>query len=278
MSKSLTSGLKEVVPAKGVMRAIKAGVLDLLDARERRQNMIPPRRMNFVGAGDFKSVGQEFRKLFVEYGGLAPNARVLDVGCGIGRMAIPLTGYLSRDGEYHGIDIVQAGVEWCQQNVTTRFPNFHFLHSDVKNKFYNPRGIHQASSYRFPFDNRSFDFVYLTSVFTHMFPADLENYMEEIGRVLKKGGRSFITFFLMNEESHRLVREKRSTQSFVHEIGGCYTTTPDNPEGAIAYPEDYVRKLFEKVGISIEEPIHYGSWCGRPRFLSYQDIVIGSSR
>ena len=237
--------------------------------------MVPPRTMYFVGDGDYKAVGFEFRKLFTEYGGLKPEHRVLDVGCGIGRMAVPLTDFLT-SGDYHGFDIVRKGVEWCRSNITPRYANFSFLHSDVRNKFYNPHGVYEASSYRFPYDDGSFDFVFLTSVFTHMFPADLENYAREITRVLRPGGRCFITMFLLNDESQSLIEKKRSTQDFVHRLEECVTTDPTNPEGSLAFQESYVRTLFGRLGLSVGEPIHYGSWCGRNNFLSYQDVVIAT--
>ncbi len=236
--------------------------------------MVPPRKMIFVGDGDYKSVGLEFRDLFTKYGGLKPEHRVLDVGCGTGRMAVPLTGYLAPNSEYHGFDIVKRAIDWCQKNITPRHPNFHFSHCDIHNHNYNPHGAYQASAYKFPYQSASFDFVFLTSVFTHMFPPDMENYLNEIFRVLKKGGTCFITFFLMNEESQDLIQRNSSTQPFLHERGGCFTTTPESPEVAIAFPEPYIRQLFGRLGLSIVEPIRFGSWCGRRQFLSYQDIVI----
>jgi ubiquinone/menaquinone biosynthesis C-methylase UbiE len=272
----LVSGLRSSIPkpVRGFVKNLYLGALDFSDAAARRRDMTPPRSMNFVGDGDYKAVGLEFRTLFTEYGGLKPEHRVLDVGCGIGRMAVPLTGYLSADGEYQGFDIVKKGIEWCQENITSRHPNFYFSHFDIHNNDYNPHGVYQASSHKFPYENGSFDFVFLTSVFTHMFPPDMENYLNEISRVLKKGGTCFITFFLMNEESQSLIRKNLSTQNFVHEIAGCFTTTVESPEAAIAFPEPYIRGVFGKFGLFINEPIHYGSWCGRAKFLSYQDIVI----
>jgi ubiquinone/menaquinone biosynthesis C-methylase UbiE len=238
--------------------------------------MIPPRTLDFVGGTNYRGVGLEFRDLFVRYGGLKPDGRVLDVGCGIGRMAAPLTGYLAANGEYQGFDIVKKGVVWSQKHITSRYPNFHFLHSDVKNKFYNPGGVHEASSYRFPYPDENFDFVFLTSVFTHMFPADLEHYLQEIARVLKKGGTSFITMFLLNEESQRLIQQGSSTQNFVFRLEGCVTADPQNPEASLAFDETGVRESFARAGLTIREPIHYGAWCGRKEFLSYQDIVIAT--
>ena len=136
--------------------------------------------------------------------------------------------------------------------------------------------MYEACSYKFPYENDSFDFIFLTSVFTHMFPADMENYAREIARVLKKGGRCFITMFLLNRESESFVKEGLSTQNFAHQLEGCVTADPENPEASLAFQETYVRGLFARLGLSIREPIHYGAWCGRKVFLSYQDIVIAT--
>ena len=41
------------------------------------------------------------------------------------------------------------------------------------------------------------DVAFLTSVFTHMLPEDVEHYLDELARVLKPGGRTLITWFLL---------------------------------------------------------------------------------
>ena len=55
----------------------------------------------------------------------------------------------------------------------------------------------------FPCADNSFDLVFLTSVFTHMFAGDVENYLSEISRVLKPGGKCLITWFLLDEVSRK---------------------------------------------------------------------------
>jgi SAM-dependent methyltransferase len=241
-----------------------------------RNDMIPPKSMSFVGKGDFVKIGLEFRRHFIELAGLRPEHRVLDVGCGIGRMAIPLTEYLSPAGGYWGFDIVRQGTDWCSARITPKFPNFHFQHSDVYNKHYNPDGQVRACDYRFPFEDDFFDFIFLTSVFTHMVPADLENYLREIARVLKPGGKCLITFLLRNEESAGLIRDGKSDLDFVHEMDGYFTTKPADPEAAIAYDEQIALQFFDRCGLTVEPPVRYGSWCGRKKHLSYQDIVVAS--
>ena len=147
------------------------GASDIVDSLlGRREPMIPPKRMIFVGGAAFKRIGDEFLEYFVEHGGLRQGDTVLDLGCGIGRMARPLTAYLYPSSRYEGIDVDRAGIEWCRANISSRYPNFHFRSADVYNKTYNPRGRMRASEYRLPFPDRTFDFVLLTSVFTHMYP------------------------------------------------------------------------------------------------------------
>lgn len=242
--------------------------------KDSKDNMIPPKSMIFIGDGDFKKTGQEFKDYFIKLANLQQNDRILDVGCGIGRMAIPLTNYLSGEGEYWGFDIVKKGIEWCNNRISTRFNNFHFQHSDIYNMHYNPTGKVHAQEFKFPFDNEFFDFIFLTSVFTHMFPLDLENYLSEISRVLKTGGKCLITFFILNEESEKLIQSGQSTLDFRYKIDCCLTINENDPEAAIAYNEEFVIRLFNKYGLEIIQPIHYGSWCKRDIYLSYQDLII----
>jgi SAM-dependent methyltransferase len=249
---------------------------DAID-RLRHGAMVPPRSMNFIGGGDFVGVGDEFKRYFMTLGDLQPHHTVLDVGCGIGRMALPLTEYLSPEGQYWGFDIVKLGIDWCNRRITPKFPNFHFLHSDVYSRHYNAGGTTLARDYRYPFADDTFDFAFLTSVFTHMLPADLENYLRELSRVLRPGGRCLVTFFLLNDESRSLIGSHRSTLDFAHALpGGCMTTDDQDPEAAIAYEETAVDAMFASCRLRVIQPVHYGSWCGRNDFLSYQDIVIAT--
>ncbi len=266
---------EKIIPfCKEAAVTLYAEFANIKDALLRRRNrLVPPPQLIFIGAGDFTRTGEEFLRHFIELGGLRPDHKVLDVGCGIGRMALPLTNYLDR-GSYDGFDIVAPGINWCRRRYTPQYPNFHFYLADVYNKQYRPRGKYPASQYRFPFANEYFDFVFLTSVFTHMLPRDMENYLSEIARVLKKGQRCVITWFLLNAESRGLIEAGKGEVHFKYERDGYATTNQEMPEDAIAYDEVTVRELYVKLGLEIIEPIRYGAWCGRPDFLTYQDLVV----
>ena len=277
----MTKFVRRYIP-KSVRKTIRNVLffpIDIIDAvLGRRDELTPPKSMIFIEDGDFKSIGKAFLKNFVEIGYLKKTDSVLDVGCGIGRMAVPLTNYLSNDSRYEGFDIVPEGIEWCNKEITSRYPNFHFQVADIYNEEYNPKGIHKSSNYSFPYDDASFDFLFLTSVFTHMLATDVENYMSEISRVTKKGKRVLITFFLLNSESLNLSNAKLSKLDFKYQLDGCKTIDQDIPEKAIAYDEETIRHLLKKNDLELDGSIHYGSWCGRENYLGYQDIVVAVKR
>ena len=222
---------------------------------------------------EFRKNGDEFIRIYKEVCGLRPDEKMLDVGSGIGRKTLPLLGYLDARGSYTGIEITKAGVDWCRERISARHPNFRFEHIDVYNKHYNPGGRCQPSEYRFPFDDGAFTFVMLGSVFTHMLPPDLENYLSEICRVTAKGGRCLITYFLLNGESLPLVLAGKSSQDLKYVGPGYRTISTVYPELSIGFPEEWVRGLYAKFGMTVER-LDYGSWCGREKFTSYQDLVL----
>lgn len=230
---------------------------------------VPPRRRTFIGGGDFETVGNAFLNTLIRHG-LQPGMTVLDVGCGQGRMARPLVEYMSEEGAYTGFDIVGDGIQWCQTQYAG-VENFTFIHADVFNKRYNKPGRFEAKDYRFPLRDAQFDLTFLTSVFTHMFAADVDNYLSEIARTLKPGGASLITWFLLNPESLRTTNERFQ---FVHKVDEVSrTTVAKNPEAAIAFDEKYVRQLYEGYGLDIVD-IEYGKWGHPDSPYDLQDMII----
>ena len=227
----------------------------------------PPQEfIDLVGGGDFHAIGEHFMMIFQDHCDLAADAAVLDLGAGCGRMAIPLSRYLKPAAEYHGIDVVLPMVEWCRDNIGARCANFQFHHAALKNSLYSDTGAN-AADYRFPFEERKFDFVIATSLFTHLRPDGTRRYIQEIQRVLKPGGKALTTWFLLNRNN--------LTWGCEHAAGICRVQNPANPEAVVAYEEPFVFDSLRGAGLNIDW-VSYGSWTGTGG-LSYQDL-IGISR
>lgn len=128
--------------------------------------------------------------------GLTANSSVLDIGCGFGRLPIGLVKQVENLHQYVGIDVSKKAIRWCQRFITTRQPNFQFIHIDVKNTRYNPRGQAINTAFQLPFADQSFDIIYLYSVFSHMGLEDVRVYLQEFRRLLKLSGKIFLTTFI----------------------------------------------------------------------------------
>jgi len=237
----------------------------------------------FDGAGHtYVETGRRFVDRLVASRCLQSDSRVLDIGCGMGRIAFALSNYLSPEGRYEGIDVVPAGVAWGQTHIGRNFPNFHFTLADVFNAEYNPGGSQRASEYRFPFRDGSFDLVLLSSVFTHLRPEALEHYVREIARMLAPGGHCFATLFLLNDDSRDRMARGESAINFKHSFGTHAVVSTRVPELSIAYDEEYIKRAFALAGLHHLD-IAYGGWCGRKPLWSEesgpgdQDVVIASS-
>ncbi len=210
---------------------------------------------------------------------------MLDVGCGIGRTAIPLTAVLSEEGAYEGFDITTAAIEWCSAEISSRYSNFRFRHIDLFNEAYNPSGTIKGSELTFPYEDERFDLVFLYSVFTHLLPEDLEHYLAEVSRVLKTGGRMLATFFFLNEATLQELSSgvdadpeaAHIARSLLEHDHGEWAAGSDlAPEWMVAYREPYVRGLYRRNGLEIDEWAHGGwlDWATGRGPLEVQDTVV----
>jgi SAM-dependent methyltransferase len=239
-----------------------------------RDRNIPPRGMIFTGTGDFRKAGQRYLELFINHGGLKSDHRVLDVGSGIGRMALALTTFLSEKGHYEGFDIVPLGVKWCQKNISNRFPLFNFKLIQLKNDLYSLKG-QEAESFTFPYPDQEFDFVFLTSVFTHMLPLEVENYMKEISRVLKPGGTCFSTFFIYSNSQQQFTAKPFFTFPIDH---GYYRLMDHKVQSAnVAFSQAYIEQTLAADNNLKIKTILPGFWhdiTTKDSRADFQDIVV----
>jgi SAM-dependent methyltransferase len=242
-------------------------------------------------ADQYVAIGDSLLALLIQHAGLQPHHKVLDVGCGIGLAARPLVKFLdpAAAGSYDGFDVVPEPIEWCQARYRT-LPHFRFQHADVYNKHYNPKGRCAARQYAFPYPSGAFDVVVLTSVFTHLLPDDLKNYLAEVTRVMKQGARCVITYFLLNPESSGRIDSwlrDHPDETDRGVLGGlgfrweysscCRLYDREVPETAVAYDENWVRYLYKEHSLEIEK-VWYGEWCRASLQPGWQDLVLAIKR
>jgi SAM-dependent methyltransferase len=140
------------------------------------------RAMEQAIGGSFDQIGAIELGLLKHYG-LAPDARLIDVGCGSGRLAKPLSGYLT--GSYLGLDLVPDLIDHARR-IAAR-PDWRF-------EVIDHIGIPEA-------DGRA-DMVCFFSVLTHLLHEQSYWYLEEARRVLKPGGLVVFSFLEFAEPGH----------------------------------------------------------------------------
>lgn len=274
--------IRQYIPArlKRMVRIATYWIIDkYYEMTGTRPPMTPPAMSALlVGSGDFKAIGKSLRSHLIEYCNMKPNSQVLEIGCGYGRVAIALSEFLNGEGSYDGVDVVKDATDWCTYEISKKYSNFRFHHADVSNPYAHKEVGQSAVEYRFPFSEGQFDVVFLTSVFSHMRPPEIEAYLKEIGRVLKVGGKCLATFYLLNDFSLKMISSRKSSQNFAYKFDGFLSTHSTTPEQTIAVYENQVREFHISAGLHIHEPVHYGSWSGRSSSKGYQDTMVSERR
>lgn len=244
---------------------------------------IPLNLMMLTGGGPetFAEISDGHIASLKEHVGLEPAMSILEIGCGIGRDAIPLTEILSAQagGRYIGIDIIRPSIDWCVRNIHSRHQNFVFHHMDIADQLHNPCGTVSASRNRLPVVDQIIDRVILQSVFTHMLPAELEHYLSELKRVMRPEALAFITVFIYDDAVLASTRHKDRLIygfQFAHEVvAGCRVNSLEFPTGSVAYTEAFLSAAISRNGLRHARQHLKGAWSGHHTDAEYgQDVLI----
>ena len=227
---------------------------------------IPIDLLNKTGGGPdtFEQISDWHIKLLQQHIGLKPDMDVVEIGCGIGRDAIPFTQILDQKGSYLGTDVIRPSIEWCTENISRKHSNFEFVWHDIYDDLHNPDGAYTAQDIVLPREDKSVDLIVLQSVFTHMFDEEIKHYLEEFERVLRPGGVVWASVFIVDEAIRKHISELAPTQyalSFRHPLGnGCYINNTDSKRGAVAFTRDRLDELVEGSGlVHARDPLR-GGW------------------
>ncbi|MEO7315769.1 MAG: class I SAM-dependent methyltransferase [Ginsengibacter sp.] len=103
------------------------------------------------------------------------NKRILDWGCGPGRIIRHLPTVIGHGCTYYGTDYNEKSIDWCRENLI-----------DIQ---FNKNSL----TAHLPYDDHFMDVIYGISIFTHLSEQLHYNWFQELYRVLKPNGIMFLT-------------------------------------------------------------------------------------
>jgi SAM-dependent methyltransferase len=222
--------------------------------------------MNVVGGGKWLEMGQQMLREVIDFCGLTPESNVVEIGCSCGIVAIPMKAYLTR-GRYTGVDIIPEFIDWCQAHLVD--DRFCFYDLGVYHELYNPKGTASSTSVRLPVEDNSADVVFLVSVFTHMLPEEVRHYLQEIGRIMKPGGRCMAT--MLTKDSY-VPGQSRIPLEFAYN-SDCLCFDERTPTKAVAFSQSSICEMAANGGMSTER-MAAGRWDGRSREKFFHDMYV----
>jgi SAM-dependent methyltransferase len=163
--------------------------------------------------------------------------RVLDFGCGCGRVARQLLMQGAHRPEYYlGLDLHRPSIDWCAADLSAFDPKFEFQHLDIFNAGLNPLG--KRHPIRFS-DRGPFSLVNAHSVFTHILEPEVGFYFDQCVRALEPGGVLRATWFLFDKALYPMMQEFQN----------CLYINPDDLTNATIYDTAFVRRLYRDAGL-----------------------------
>jgi SAM-dependent methyltransferase len=171
------------------------------------------------------------------------SSRVLDVGCGQGRLPIGILRVVG-DLHYTGIDINQKSINWCKQYIGKSHPSFKFRHLDLYNERYNKDGIKIDSNFHFDIEDKSIDIIYLFSVFSHTTEDDMRVYLKAFSRILDDGGKIFFTTFVEEGVPNISINPEN------------YRVKCSGPLHVVRYDKNYLFSILDELGYSVQDFTH----------------------
>ncbi|MEN8125900.1 MAG: class I SAM-dependent methyltransferase [Bacteroidota bacterium] len=168
--------------------------------------------------------------------------RILDWGCGPGRIIRHLPKVIGNSCEYYGTDYNKKSIDWCSKYI----PNIHFNNNPLQAKL--------------PYEDNFVDIIYGISIFTHLSKKLHYDWYKELFRVLKPQGIMFLT---TQGENYKVKLTENELENFNQ---NDLVVRGNVKEGHRTYsafhPKEFMNKLFSEVDIleHIETKSEKGKW------------------
>lgn len=200
-----------------------------------------------------------------KYGSIQAHHRILEFGCGTGRVLSKLVGV---SDHCSGIDICPRYVKVCLED------GLPVIHIDVNHPEYNPNGMLDPLSQYAPFNDKTFDRVICIAVMNHQNVFTAKNIISEILRVTKIGGIIVMTAFLYNQRTDVQRRSGDLEFDFNMVLDDWGIINQSRPFLNCVLGEATIRDCINSNGGQIVEPIYYGSWRNIKSAPTGHDLII----
>lgn len=268
-------------PTEGVFRWLESGLM----SRGAVLPLIPPpsKRGGGLGTttyGEWCYTVGIFQSLLFQNLPARP-VRMLDVGCGVGRLYLAAKPYLTDGDTYLGIDVGKGFIDICNDHYDQ--PGVSFRHTEASNGYYakDVRGEPVA----WPIEDGAHNLVTALSVWTHLREEDWRFYLNEVGRVLSPGGRAIISFFILDDLYRPETKTAKISKFYPQpeskwifdapaydSADWVYPSWADVPEVATGVPHDKFAQAVAEAGLKVSRYMP-GQWKDQPGFF-FQDVVV----
>lgn len=186
---------------------------------------------------------------------------VLDVGCGT-KFTEAFVNHQIAIKSYVGVDVYGEMIQFLRENVTD--PRFEYFHINVRNELYNPDAPPMTDTTDLGVGGRTFDVIWLFSVFTHLAPDDYRTMLKTLRRYIRPKGRLIYTLFIDElteggygyiDQMNRGLSEHLATgaidanhEPWVHEVRPFVDVDPEHPLRCALYSRDHAIELIEGTG------------------------------
>jgi cyclopropane fatty-acyl-phospholipid synthase-like methyltransferase len=238
---------------------------------------------DWVGGSDPESVGDACVRILDRYLTINASSRLLDFGCGVGRVLLSVLKHKPNVGRITGFDIMPQVISFCDTHIANEFPQARFELIDGSNDHYDQfiaaAGINAAKSKTLLQSEYASQFTgaYAFSVFTHVETVDFRALLSLLSNLLEPGGELLLTAFLLTPYSRSAIEQRTTSYPFGESAyeaqGNIFIGNSTDRLGFIAFDLALVEQMVFDAGLVITH-VEHGSWTGAAFSGSLQDVIV----
>jgi len=215
---------------------------------------------DWVGGADPEAVGEACRGILDRYLAINANSRVLDFGCGVGRVLLSVLKHKPEVSLVTGFDIMPQVIRFCETHIASAFPRTKFEliqgNNDHYNQFIAAAGANTAKSH-------ALLQVEYAAAFTEIYAFS--------------GGTLLFTAFLLTPYSRHAIQQGTTmfplAGAVTEEQGKILIGNTADRLGFIAFDLMLMQQMVFEAGLIITH-VEHGSWADAQFSASLQDVIV----